>query len=271
MAALGAGAALRLPTVPDRRNALSPVRYGDPINLADASTRRVNVQYDGTWPVDAQYAGPVPYPEPLVVEDGFDQHAVIVDVDACAAYELIGASTAFGLRANGGARWDLRSTAYLPGAHAVTAPGLPLLGFLLRADEVRSGEVDHPLSFVLPAIRSTDPRWPARRTDGTSTAPDALPMGAWLRLQAGVDTTAFPPAVRTVAEALKAHGAVLADSGGVAGALVFNVEKTERFVDAAGRNVEEELASLSRFVNASDLEVVDVSALQVSPESLEIR
>ena len=42
-------------------------------------------------------------------------------------------------------------------------------------------------------------------------------------------------------------------------------------MDAAGRNVEEELASLSRFVNASDLEVVDVSALQVSPESLEIR
>jgi hypothetical protein len=271
LAYVGLDDPLWLPVQLDTTNPLAPVRYGDPIHVADAATPRVTVAYNGTYPVEAQYAGPFPQPTPFDIETGFDQHTIVVDTDECAAYELIGASLFDRLRASGGARWELRSVDYLPNAHSVTAPGFPLLGTVLRADELRAGYVDHPLSFVIPQVRSTEPLWPARRTDGTGTAADAMPMGAWLRLKASVDTSGFPPAARIVAEGLKVHGMILGDSGGVDGAVIANVEKTADWVDASGASLEADLASIREVIEVSDFEVVDASGLVVSPDSLQVR
>jgi hypothetical protein len=269
---LGATAPLRLPVIPDTSNPFAPVRYGIPVTLADAGTRRVRVAYNGFYAVERQYAGPFPFPPALPIQDGFDQHTVVLETDECVSYELIGASTFSDvLRASGGARVDLGAYAYLPFAHAVTAPGLSNLATLLRADEVRAGRIDHVLLFSVPRVKSTEPLWPAKRTDGIATEADAIPMGAWLRLRADFDLAPLPPAAQIVARALQRHGLLLGDTGGVADAIVVRVEKSARFEDAAGRNVEADLYAIQRFVRAADFEVIDASPMQLDPDSLRLR
>lgn len=74
-----------------------------------------------------------------------------------------------------------------------------------------------------------------------------------------------------VADALKTHGMILADSGGVDAVLMVGLEKSTQFTDATGRNLEAELGSLSNFVHARDFEVVDASGLMVAADSFEVR
>jgi len=272
IAYLGATSALRVPSLPIPMAPLPPGRYGVPINVADAGTARVRVEYNGVYAIDRQYNGPFPKPSPFAIQDGFDQHTIVLETSECASYELIGTTDYFGvLRALGGARVDLASRDYLPMAHAVTAPGIANLPTLLRADEVRAGHIDHVLLFSVPRVKSTDSLWPAKRTDGIATETDAIPMGAWLRLRADFDVTALPPAAQIVARALQRHGLLLGDTGGVADALVMRIEKTSGFVDASGRSVEVELHAIQRFVTAGDFEVIDALPMQVDPDSLRIR
>jgi hypothetical protein len=272
IAYLGATSALRVPSLPIPMAPLPPGRYGVPINVADAGTARVRVEYNGVYAIERQYDGPFPKPSPFAIQDGFDQHSVVLETSECASYELIGTTDFFGvLRALGGARVDLSSHDYLPMAHAVTAPGIANLPTLLRADEVRAGHIDHVMLFSMPRVKSTDPLWPAKRTDGIATETAAIPMGAWLRLRADFDVTALPPAAQIVARALQRHGLLLGDSGGVADALVMRIEKTSGFVDASGRSVEDELHAIQRFVTAGDFEVIDALPMQVDPDSLRIR
>jgi hypothetical protein len=269
---LGADSALRLPVKTDRTNPFAPVRYGVPINLAEAATARVRVEYNGFYAIERQYAGPFPKPLPLAIQDGFDQHTIVLETSECVSYELIGASHFFDvLRASGGARVDLASHDYLPLAHAVTAPGLANLASLLRADELRAGHIDHVLLFSMPRVRTLDPLWPAKRSDGIATEANAIPMGAWLRLRADFDVASLPPAAQIVARALRRHGLVLGDTGGVEGAIVVRVEKVAEFVDTSGTNVEDELYAIQDFVTAGDFEVIDASPMQVDPDSLRIR
>jgi hypothetical protein len=272
IAFLGESSALRLPSVPVPMVPLPPLRYGVPINRADASTPRMRVEYNGVYAIERQYGGPFPKPSPFAIQDGFDQHTVVLETSECASYELIGATDFFGvLRALGGARVDLGSHDYLPRAHSVTAPGLSNLATLLRADEVRAGRIDHVMLFSMPRVKSTEPLWPAKRTDGIATEADAIPMGAWLRLRADFDLAPLPRAAQIVARALQRHGLLLGDTGGVADALVMRIEKSDLYVDAAGRSVEADLHAIQDFVTAGDFEVIDAAPMQVDPESLRIR
>ena len=268
--AYGVDAPLLLPTVPDRSNPLSTARFGEPINEASSSTPRVQVEYNGSLPIERQYGGPFPHPAGVVIEDGFDQHTVVVDVDECAAYELIGATDFFGvLRAAGGARWDLTSPDDNVDLQAVTAPRLPLVAGLVRIDEIVAGHIDHALAFVVP---NTSPEfvWPAARSDGHNDDGTGLPMGAWIRLRADVDTSGFPPSVRVVATALQVHGAILADTGGVRDGFILSIERGA-FVDVDGRVIDDELARIREFIHLSDMDVVDATAMPLADDSLRIR
>ena len=78
-------------------------------------------------------------------------------------------------------------------------------------------------------------------------------MGSWLRLRADVDLSGLGPQARTVAEAMKVHGAVVGDTG--PGGLVLNGEPDERWNDSDLRG----LGSLS----LADFELVDASGMRV--------
>jgi hypothetical protein len=78
-------------------------------------------------------------------------------------------------------------------------------------EEVEAGVIPHALRIMLPWIADAY-QWPARHTDGRSDDPRAPPMGAWLRLRADVSLDGLGPQARVIADALRTHGAVVADT-----------------------------------------------------------
>lgn len=91
--------------------------------------------------------------------------------------------------------------------------GFGFLGGVIWPDELASGTIGHALAVAIGGVSDVGPVPPATESDGTSPDPDALPEGARLRLDPGVDldTLGLTPVERTVAEALQRYGAVIAD------------------------------------------------------------
>jgi hypothetical protein len=85
-------------------------------------------------------------------------------------------------------------------------------------------------------------------------------MGTWFRLRADFDISGFPPQARVVLQALKTHGAIVADNGS---AWYISGAPDERWDNG-------DLHSLHQ-VPGSAFEAVDVSSIMVSPSSMEAR
>jgi len=94
-----------------------------------------------------------------------------------------------------------------------TATSLPLIAGLIRISELERGRIDHALAIAIPNARAKAAAWPAQRTDGTLSAPVALPKGARLRLDPKLDIAALdlPPAVRAIAVAAQRYGLIVRD------------------------------------------------------------
>jgi hypothetical protein len=119
-----------------------------------------------------------------------------------------------------GGRMDHVSTnpGYFDAHFGATATSLPLVGGLIRIDELQQGHIDHALAFAVPAARKQVFSWPAQRTDGRSTDGAVLPEGARLRIDPRLNlaTLNLPPATRMIAEAVQRYGMVLRDQTGLA-------------------------------------------------------
>ena len=104
-----------------------------------------------------------------------------------------------------------------PGAKlwwGATATSLPLLGGLIRTAELRQGHIDHALALAVPHTRAGVYRWPAQRTDGTTTGVTSLPEGTRLRLDPALDVAALhlPPVTRAIALAAQRYGILVRDT-----------------------------------------------------------
>ena len=235
-------------------------RGGYPVNVVDSRTD-ASVDY-----VIAAYPGvsdPTGHTLPAVPRfEGWptiawDRHLLTVDTATCTSSEAFNVSPPW---ENPTGRWvadsavhfDLRSND-LPPRGSATASGLSMLHGLVRYDEVASGRVGHAVTVTLPQIRQGAAVWPARFSDGRSTNPAAPQMGTWRRLRADVDLSGLGPQARTVAEAMKVHGAVVGDTG--PGGLVVNGEPDERWNDT-------DLSGLGS-LSLADFEVVDASGMRV--------
>ena len=65
-----------------------------------------------------------------------------------------------------------------PGAQpwwGATATGLPLLGGLMRVDELQRGRIDHALAMAIPHARAGVWAWPATHGDGTALIQTRFP------------------------------------------------------------------------------------------------
>lgn len=107
-----------------------------------------------------------------------------------------------------------------PGARSnwgASATSLPLAGGLITLADLERGEIDHALAFGYPLTESGVFRFPAQRTDGKSSGPDALPEGTRLRIDPGVDLDALhlPALTLMIARAAQRYGIVLRDTSGV--------------------------------------------------------
>ena len=95
----------------------------------------------------------------------------------------------------------------------VTATSVSMIAGVVTMRELAAGKIEHALSMALPDAAKGTMAWPAQRSDGTLTDPDALPQGARLRLDPSLDLTKIPmvPAVRMLAVAAQKYGIVVRD------------------------------------------------------------
>jgi hypothetical protein len=187
-----------------------PPSYGIPYDVVTAAHPDVSVSF--TWPSESD-PGPYPFGPDTHIEGGADAHAIMVDGDACRAYELYAADWNAGTpTAGSGAVFDLSSNVLRPaGWTSADAAGLPIIAGLLRYDEVASGEIDHAIRMTAACTHDAY-IWPARHRAGTDDR-RCPPMGARFRLRARFDASGFGPKARVVIRALKRYGLIVADNG----------------------------------------------------------
>jgi hypothetical protein len=197
----------------------SPRTYGFPYAVVGAGQRRLPIHYTAYG--EESDRGPFPVPGRAPVEGGRrsdgDRHVLAVDRSACRLYELYRAF--FKPRphphwnADAGVAWDLRSAALRPdGWTSADAAGLPIFAGLIRYDEVAAGHLEHAIRVTFDGTRNA---WihPASHCAGDTSSPDAPPMGLRLRLSAGYGLGHFSGAAKTIAEAMKRYGLIVADNG----------------------------------------------------------
>jgi hypothetical protein len=103
-----------------------------------------------------------------------------------------------------------------PGALPVwgaTATSLPAAAGVITLQDIHRGQIDHALALELPYPRAGVWTWPAQRSDGTGTDPNAIPEGAHLRLDPSLNLAALhlPPLTMMIAQAAQKYGMVVRD------------------------------------------------------------
>ncbi len=95
-----------------------------------------------------------------------------------------------------------------------SAASLSIAGGLITLEDLQRGQINHALAITIPDVRAGVYASPARRTDGTSTAPLSLPEGAHLRLDPTLDLAALHLSRLTlmIAEAAQRYGIIVRDT-----------------------------------------------------------
>ena len=214
---------------------------------------------------DESDEGPYPVPPDAPIEGGpdatGDRHILVLQQGTCILYELYRAfPVEDDWEADSGAIYDLNSHALRPdGWTSADAAGLPILPGLVRFDEVAAGEIRHALRFTAPRTQRAY-LWPARHYASSLTDPGYPPMGARFRLRADFPIEDYSPTVQVILRAMQHYGLILADNGSpwyLSGA------PDERWDNDVLREL--------RQVRGSDFVAVDVSSLQLDPDSGQVR
>jgi hypothetical protein len=197
----------------------SPRAYGFPYAVVGAAQHKLPIHYTAYG--SESDGGPFPIPAGAPVEGGKrsdgDRHVLVVDRSACMLYELY---RSFSQRRGGahwnadsGVSWDLRSTTLRPDSWtSADAAGLPIFPGLVRYDEATAGHLDHAIRVTFDSTRDA---WvhPASHCAGDTGNPNAPAMGTRLRLKRSYGLGGFRGPARTIAEALKRYGMIVADNG----------------------------------------------------------
>ncbi len=264
-------------------NQASGTYYGIPYNVVNGATLTwSNISYDmsgagdesdcavgaghtvtapcasgsGLTIVGAQF--PIP-PSPLIesgltnTADGDDHHLLVIDSTTCRLWESYQAYNTTPWEMYCSATWDLRSNALRPDTWTSgDAAGLPLVPFLLRADEASTGVINHPMRFTLakPKIH-TGYIWPARHGTGSGTATSTPYMGQVFRLKSNVNPPGNATAqTRAIFRALQLYGIYLADIG------------SDMYIQGEPKSTWSSMTiSQVQALHASDFEAVDMSAI----------
>ncbi|HKQ62370.1 MAG TPA: hypothetical protein VJS92_13845 [Candidatus Polarisedimenticolaceae bacterium] len=220
---------------PDFGGDVSPgsvTTYGFPYVVVDAAQPRLAVEFlyadesDGVNPTTGQSVPFYPIPaeaitQPHWIEGGWpgnvdrrdtDRHLLIVDRDQRFLYELYNVYFD-GTRwnAGSGAFFDMNTNGRRPdGWTSADAAGLAILPGLVRYDEVFGPDEIHHAFRV--TVRATNGYvYPASHRAGST--PQALPMGARLRLKASRSLAGFPPEAQKIFRAMQRYGLIVADNG----------------------------------------------------------
>jgi hypothetical protein len=201
---------------------INTYQYSTPVYTVPADQPTVRVQLDNGYPPLQADLESVPLPANASPAAGTDAHLTVYQPSTDTLWELWKAARqADGWHARWGGRMTNVSTSpgYFAAPLGATGSSLPLLGGLMRIDELRAGHIDHALALAIPSAQKSVFTWPAQRTDGTAAAP-ALPEGTRLRIDPGVDVASLglPDVARQMALAAQRYGIVVRD---ISGAVTF--------------------------------------------------
>jgi hypothetical protein len=115
--------------------------------------------------------------------------------------------------------YDTSSWPGLSGPHwGATATSLPVIAGTMLIDELQAGTIPHALALNIPWAKPKVYAWPAQRSDGKSTDPNAIPEGARFRLDPRLDIGKLnlPPITRMMAQAAQRYGMIVRDQTGQA-------------------------------------------------------
>jgi hypothetical protein len=198
-----------------------------PLYVVPAGQPVARVQLDpGSWKLSMQKTfEAVPIPPAAVPAPGLDAHMTVWQPSTDHFWEFFKArKLSDGWHANyGGA---MSSASRSPGYYNVdswpglsqswwgaTATSLPVIAGTIMISELQAGVIPHALALNIPWALPRTYSWPAQRTDGTSTDPNAIPEGARFRLDPtlNIDALNLPPMTRMMAKAVQRYGMIVRD------------------------------------------------------------
>jgi hypothetical protein len=219
--------------VTEQKAWINTYQYSSPLYVVGPDQPHVRVALDKpSSSLSAAFAS-VPLPPDVVPARGSDAQLVVWQPATDTMWEFFKlARRDDGWHANWGGRMTGMSSNpgwFVEKNWGATATGLPLLGGLITLDDLRRGEIDHALALGVTRARSGVWSWPARRTDGATDNPTAIPEGARFRLdpKLDLDGLALPPLTRMIAEAAQRYGIVVRDKTG--SSVTFEAEDATRF------------------------------------------
>jgi hypothetical protein len=216
-------------------------QYSPPLFVVPSNQPTVRVRAerasDPAWafaPLQQQWAE-VPLPNGFQPSAGTDKEAILYQPSTGQYWEFWGMEksgrkvvdsagrTVDEWRAAWGGKIDdlARNPGYFPTSphgfkFGTAATGLALLAGLITIAEQREGVINHAVHVALPRTRRSVWAYPAQRTDGGQTDPDAIPQGATFRLPVNIDLDQIDmdPYARMIARAVQKHGMVVRDTAG---------------------------------------------------------
>lgn len=204
--------------------------YGVGYYVAAPGTPTVDVAFDdcqGKGHVPEGLFGPggqfedVPIPAGAVPADGTDGTLAVYSPETDTLWEFwVASQDARGAwQACWGGRMDgvAANLGFFSGSFGVSASGLSVAGGMISLADVRAGSVAHAMSLHIPGPAAYPQlSWPAQRTDGNNSHPDALPEGTRLRLDPSIDVASLGlhPVAAMVAEAAQRYGFIVVDQAG---------------------------------------------------------
>jgi hypothetical protein len=201
--------------------------WSTPVYTVPASQPRVPVALDDNDAALQADLEDVPLPPDAMPARGTDKHLVLRQPSTDTYWEFWGLTwEPDGWHADWGGKMThaSRNPGYFPYPFGATASGLPLLGGLMRLDELRAGRIRHALAFTIPEPQANAFVWPASRTDGTGGGGGAIPEGTRFRLDPALKIHALglPPVAEMMAKAAQRYGMIVVDRGG---AVAFKAEE----------------------------------------------
>jgi hypothetical protein len=205
--------------------------YSTPVYTVPADQPTVRVALDvGYLPLQRDFEA-VPLPDTARPAPGSDAHLTVYQPSTDTLWEfwlLRRAADGWHARWGGKLTGVSQSPGYLASPLGATATSLPLLGGLMRIDELQAGRIDHALALAIPEAQAGKVVWPAQRTDGSSAAATAIPEGTRFRLDPAldIDALALRPVAAMMAKAAQRYGIVVRDQSG---AVTFYAEDPYQF------------------------------------------
>jgi PKD repeat protein len=157
-------------------------------------------------------------PETAKQDPSGDGHLAVYDPATQREWDMWQASNSSGSWASSaGAAVSMTGNGVAPvGFASGNAANFPLLGGLIRPEEILQGRIDHALVFGMPGVNNTGYVCPATHNDGDTTSSSAPKEGTRFQLDPSlnIDALAVPAWKKTMMRAMQTYGLYLRDSSG---------------------------------------------------------